>query len=624
MLAKLGRPLDIAAVREADAEQHRRPRKLTRLVMAHALPLGAALIGVMVRQLPSAAAAQRYRASVLANGCGALAGHIARCDAAGPLVAAVSGMMPTADHGRYYAICRVLSGTVEAGTRCGIVIPGGEPDHAAGEDTVFENRPVQRVAALAPNMDTAFGAAIGAGGLCAVVGIDRYVLCTATLTGVGGAAAACAVFQPSPCFAGPPLVRASLDVRTAADLPRLVQAVRRVVRGCSAAVRCEVEDTGEHTVSAAAEPPLRAFVAAVRAEMAALPLGRVPGPNLGLVATACRVTYREVATAASNVAVAGASPNRHNRFTAVMSPLAPGVVRAVERAAATVNVTGAQVDGIAAAVRAALNRQAAAEAAPLVPPLMAGSSTRLWLFGQATARGAIRSSPHSGNVVCTFDDGRLPLDEIQDAVRQGWAMTMSAGVVGGEQIRATRLDFSGIVLHADAIHRGAGQLIPAARRAASASFLRARPSLEEPMARVRVAAATAAGALAVADVVRGLGAVVLLPPDTRAPGHMCRPLPEANADGVVDVFYDLPVTAALDTNADCSVLAEMPLQATFGLADALAAIEWASPSVEAQWCCGWRRVAGDATQRGSPADMLARALRERKGLGPMPAAADFL
>jgi len=45
-----------------------------------------------------------------------------------------------------------------------------------------------------------------------------------------------------------------------------------------------------------------------------------------------------------------------------------------------------------------------------------------------------------------------------------------------------------VVLHADAIHRGGGQIIPTARRALYAAMLAASPRLQEPVYLVSVVA----------------------------------------------------------------------------------------------------------------------------------------
>ena len=55
-----------------------------------------------------------------------------------------------------------------------------------------------------------------------------------------------------------------------------------------------------------------------------------------------------------------------------------------------------------------------------------------------------------------------------------------------ENMRGVRFDVQDVTLHADAIHRGGGQIIPTARRVFYASFLTAQPSVLEPVYLVEI------------------------------------------------------------------------------------------------------------------------------------------
>ena len=48
-------------------------------------------------------------------------------------------------------------------------------------------------------------------------------------------------------------------------------------------------------------------------------------------------------------------------------------------------------------------------------------------------------------------------------------------------MRGVRINIKDVTLHADAIHRGGGQIIPTARRVVYASVLKAEPRLLEPI-----------------------------------------------------------------------------------------------------------------------------------------------
>ena len=53
-------------------------------------------------------------------------------------------------------------------------------------------------------------------------------------------------------------------------------------------------------------------------------------------------------------------------------------------------------------------------------------------------------------------------------------------------MRGVRSDVHDVTLHADAIHRGGGQIIPTARRCLYASVLTAQPRLMEPIYLVEI------------------------------------------------------------------------------------------------------------------------------------------
>ena len=55
-----------------------------------------------------------------------------------------------------------------------------------------------------------------------------------------------------------------------------------------------------------------------------------------------------------------------------------------------------------------------------------------------------------------------------------------------ENMRGVRFDIHDVTLHADAIHRGGGQIIPTARRVLYACFLTAEPAILEPVYLVEI------------------------------------------------------------------------------------------------------------------------------------------
>ncbi|MCI3325474.1 hypothetical protein MQA28_26020, partial [Escherichia coli] len=78
------------------------------------------------------------------------------------------------------------------------------------------------------------------------------------------------------------------------------------------------------------------------------------------------------------------------------------------------------------------------------------------------------------------------LNEIKDSVVAGFQWATKEGVLCEENMRGVRFNIYDVTLHADAIHRGGGQIIPTARRVLYASVLTAKPRLLEPIYLVEI------------------------------------------------------------------------------------------------------------------------------------------
>lgn len=65
---------------------------------------------------------------------------------------------------------------------------------------------------------------------------------------------------------------------------------------------------------------------------------------------------------------------------------------------------------------------------------------------------------------------------------------LQEGVLCEENMRGVAVEVCDVVLHADAIHRGGGQIIPTCRRASYAAVLTAEPRLCEPIYLVEIQA----------------------------------------------------------------------------------------------------------------------------------------
>merc|ERR1712207_120002 len=78
------------------------------------------------------------------------------------------------------------------------------------------------------------------------------------------------------------------------------------------------------------------------------------------------------------------------------------------------------------------------------------------------------------------------LIEIKEHVNSAFQWTAKEGPLCEENMRGIRFNIMDVTLHTDAIHRGAGQIMPPTRRCCFAAELTAKPTLQEPMFLVEI------------------------------------------------------------------------------------------------------------------------------------------
>merc|ERR1712022_42185 len=85
------------------------------------------------------------------------------------------------------------------------------------------------------------------------------------------------------------------------------------------------------------------------------------------------------------------------------------------------------------------------------------------------------------NMVVDDTKGVQYLNEIKDSVVAAHQWVTKEGVLCDEVMRGIKVCIYDVTLHADAIHRGGGQIIPTARRCLYACELTASPVFQEPI-----------------------------------------------------------------------------------------------------------------------------------------------
>merc|ERR1711879_191328 len=102
---------------------------------------------------------------------------------------------------------------------------------------------------------------------------------------------------------------------------------------------------------------------------------------------------------------------------------------------------------------------------------------KIWCWGPET---------EGANVVVDTTVAIQYLNEIKEHVNSAFQWTTKEGPLCEENMRGIRFNIMDVTLHTDAIHRGAGQIMPPTRRCCFAAELTAKPTLQEPVFLVEI------------------------------------------------------------------------------------------------------------------------------------------
>ena len=236
--------LEKLEIKLTEEEKDLEGKALLKVVMRKFLPAGEALLEMIVINLPSPATAQKYRVQTLYEGPmdDESAIGIRDCDPNGPLVLYVSKMVPTSDKGRFYAFGRVFSGTVKAGPK--IRIQG--PNYVPGKKDDLFVKSIQRTVLMMGRTVEAIEDC-PCGNIIGLVGIDQFLLKSGTLT-TSETAHNMKVMK----FSVSPVVQVAVEVKNAADLPKLVEGLKRLSKS-DPCVQTWINESGDHIVAGAGE-----------------------------------------------------------------------------------------------------------------------------------------------------------------------------------------------------------------------------------------------------------------------------------------------------------------------------------------------------------------------------------
>ena len=514
-------------------------KPLLKRIMQQWLPAAEVLLQMIVNFLPSPAVAQAYRIENLYSGPmdDQAATAIRKCDKDGPLMMYVSKMVPTSEKGRFYAFGRVFSGTVKTGAT--VRIQG--PDYVPGKKTDLFVKKVQRTVIMMGRYveqvpDCPCGNTIG------LVGIDAYLLKSGTIASWDGSHN----FVDMK-YSVSPVVRVSVECKNAADLPKLMEGLKRLAKS-DPLVLCFTAPTGEHIVAGAGELHLEICLKDLKEEfMKGAPI------QVGVPV----VSFSETVSEETELTCVSKSPNKHNRIFMTAEPLADELVKQI-------------ADG-----EMGPTDDAKARARILADEFGwdVTEARKIWSFG----------CPPDGlaNLLIDVTKGVSYLNEIKDSIVGAFFQATMGGIICDEAMRGCRFNVEDVTLHADSIHRGAGQIMPTTKRVIYACQIKSGPRIQEPMY--------------VCDIT--------------VPNHAISGVYSTlNARrGVIEGKEDRPGTPL------CKVKAFLPVLESFGFT-ALLRQNTGGQAFPQMIFSHWQMVNGDPFDEGSQANNIVTNVRSRKGL----------
>jgi elongation factor 2 len=400
------------------------------------------LLSMIVSKLPSPVVAQKYRVENLYEGPmdDEAAKAMRACNKDGPLMMYISKMVPTSDKGRFYAFGRVFSGTIATGQKVRIQGPHYKP--GGKEDLNIKN--IQRTV-LMMGRSTEQVADVPCGNTVALVGIDQYLLKSGTITTIDDAHNIADMK-----YSVSPVVKVAVKPKDGKDLPKLVEGLKKLSKSDPLVV-CTTEESGEHVIAGCGELHVEICLKDLKDEYAQCEF-TVSDPV---------VSYRETVNETSGQTCLAKSPNKHNRIYLTAEPMSDELCREIEEGKLGPK---AEAKERAKGLRERYDWDE-------------NHARKIWCWGPET---------DGANVVVDSTVGVQYLNEIKEHVTSAFQWTTKEGPLCEENMRGIRFNIQDVTLHTDAIHRGAGQIMPPTRRCCFAAELTAKPTLQEPVFLVEI------------------------------------------------------------------------------------------------------------------------------------------
>ena len=240
-----------------------------------------------------------------------------------------------------------------------------------------------------------------------------------------------------------PVITKSIEPTKVADLPKLIEVLKKVSKEDPSIKVTINEETGESLVSGMGELHLEIIEGRIKTEK-----------GLEVKMGQPIVVYRESVNKESNAAE-GRSPNKHNSFFIKVSPLEDEIADMIDKGELPEGRVKKKSDAVTKAF-----------------------SERLG-WGSDEIRNV--KDIYKGNLLMDETRGEVHIGEVIEMVMDAFEMVMDQGPLAREPCMKMKVSLVDIKLHEDAIHRGPAQVYPAVREAITEAMKSSNPMILEPL-----------------------------------------------------------------------------------------------------------------------------------------------
>ncbi|MBS3065677.1 elongation factor EF-2 [Candidatus Pacearchaeota archaeon] len=385
-------------------------------------PLFEVLLDMAVHHLPSPLDAQKYRIPKIWRGDTdtQFGKDLASCNSKGEVAFVVTRIVIDPRSGKEVCAGRLYSGTLESGME--VYANNAKSSYRVQQLLVYNGiKPEQ--------MDK-----IPCGNVLAISGLNVDVGDTITLTPQTPFEEIRHIFQP--------VITKSIEVVRSADLPKLIEVLRKIGKE-DPSIKIEInEETGENLLSGMGELHLEIIEGRIKTEK-----------GLEVKMGHPIVVYRESVSKPSGT-VEIRTPNGHNIIFLSIEPLEEQVYDAIEKGELPEGKLRKKPEEI---------------------------WKRLSELGISNDEARQYKEIYKGNVFEDRTRGIVLLSEVIESVLDGWRLVVDAGPLSREPLMKTKVILHDMKIHVDNVHRGPAQIYPALRNGLREGMARAGASILEPI-----------------------------------------------------------------------------------------------------------------------------------------------